>query len=117
MPIVAGREFTWTDAHEKRQVVMIGESFAREDWGSAQAAIGKQIRSDPTGPWSEVIGVAGDIRHDGVDKKAPTTVYWPLRAANSMTFLLRSPRAGTESFTAEIRQNVAAGSSGLPSPT
>jgi predicted permease len=114
VPIVAGREFTWTDAHEKRQVVMIGESFAREYWGSAQAAIGKQIRSDPTGPWSEVIGVAGDIRHDGVDKKAPTTVYWPLRVANSMTFLLRSPRAGTESFTAEIRQNVGAGSSGLP---
>ena len=25
-------------------VVMIGENFAREYWGSAQAAVGKQIR-------------------------------------------------------------------------
>src|SRR2546425_9778403 len=61
-PLRAGREFTWTDIHEKRRVVLIGENFAREYWGSAQAAIGKQIRSNTTDPWSEVIGVARDLR-------------------------------------------------------
>jgi len=110
----AGREFTWTDIHEKRKVVMIGDSFAREYWGSAQAAVGKQIRSNVNDPWSEVIGVAGDIRHDGADKKAPSTVYWPLRSSNSVTFLLRGPRAGTESYSIEIRQTVWAVNSSLP---
>jgi predicted permease len=114
VPLVAGREFTWTDIHEKRRVVMIADNFAREYWGSAGAAVGKQIRSNPTDPWSEVIGVAADIRHDGADKKAPSTVYWPLRSANSMTFLVRSPRAGTESFSAEIRQTVWAVNSSVP---
>lgn len=112
--LFAGREFTWTDIQENRSVVLIGENFAREYWGSAQAAVGKQIRSNPNDPWSEVIGVAGDIRHDGADKRAPSSVYWPLRSSNSMTFLIRSPRAGTESFSNEIRQTVWTVNGNLP---
>jgi hypothetical protein len=113
VPLAAGREYTWTDIHEKRKVVLISENFAREYWGSAQAAIGKQIRENMNDPWSEVIGVTGDVRQDGVDKKAPATIYWPLRSADSM-FLIRSPQVGTESFASEIRQNVWAVSSNLP---
>ena len=113
-PLRAGREFTWADIHEKRRVVLIGENFAREYWGSAPAAIGKQIRSNTTDPWSEVIGVAGDLHHDGAEKKAPSTVYWPLRSANSMTFLLRGARAGSDSYATEIRQTVWAVNSSLP---
>ena len=58
--------------------------------------------------------MVGDIRHDGADKKAPSAVYWPLRSSNSMTFLIRAPRAGTESFSTEIRQTVWAVNSNLP---
>ena len=115
-PMRAGREFTWTEIHQSRRVVMISENFAREYWGSAQAAIGKQIRSNPNDPWSEVIGVAGDLRHDGSDKKAPTCVYWPLRSQNSMPFLLRSSRAATDSFLTEIRKTVWAVNAACRSP-
>ncbi len=66
----AGREFTWTEIHQNRRVVVISENFAREYWGSAQAAIGKQIRSNPNDPWSEIIGVASDLRHDGVGEES-----------------------------------------------
>ena len=55
--LVAGREYDWTDIHGKRDVVVISENFAREYWGSAAAALGKQIRSFPKDPWSVVIGV------------------------------------------------------------
>ncbi len=94
--VVAGREFDWSDIHGTRGVVLISENFAREYWGSAAAAIGKQIRDNPNEEWSEVVGVVGDIRHDGVDRPAPSTVYWRLRNTRSMTYMLRSPRAGTE---------------------
>ncbi len=50
VPLVAGREYTWTDIHETRNVVIIAENFAREYWGSAQAAVGKQIRAKPNRP-------------------------------------------------------------------
>jgi predicted permease len=113
-PMRAGREFTWTEIHQNRQVVVISENFAIEYWGTAQAAIGKQIRSNPNDPWSEVIGVASDLRHDGADKAAPTSVYWPLRSQNSMPFLIRSSRAGTESFLTEVRQAVWAVNGSLP---
>jgi putative ABC transport system permease protein len=113
-PLAAGREFDWTDIHQKREVVLIGQGFAREYWGSASAAIGKRIRENPNEPWSEVIGVVGDIRHDGADRPAPSSVYWPLRFSRSMTFMIRGPRAGTESFATEIRTAVLSISRSLP---
>jgi predicted permease len=113
-PMRAGREFTWSEIHQNRRVAIISENFAREYWGSAQAAIGKQIRSNPNDPWSEVIGVAGDLRHDGADKKAPTCVYWPLRSQNSTPFLIRSSRAATDNFLTEVRKTVWAVNGSLP---
>ncbi len=102
----AGREYNWTEIHEGRRVAIISENFAREYWGSAQAALGKQIKSNPKDPWSEIIGVAADVRHDGADQKAPSCVYWPLRSQVSIPFLIRTSRAGTESFLTEVRQTV-----------
>lgn len=113
-PMVAGREFTWTEIHDNRKVVIISDNFAREYWGSSQAAIGKQIRENPTEAWSEIVGVAGDLRHDGADKKAPTSVYWPIRSQSSMSFMLRSSRAGTDSFLNEVRQTVWTINASLP---
>jgi predicted permease len=104
--LAAGREFSWTDIQEKRQLVIVSENFAREYWGSAQAAVGKQIRENATEPWNEIVGVVGDVRHEGVVKPAATTVYWPLRSSNSVTLLVRSARAGTEAFTGELRRAV-----------
>ncbi|HQR32565.1 MAG TPA: ABC transporter permease [Blastocatellia bacterium] len=113
-PLVAGREYTWADIHEKRDVVLISENFAREYWGSAQAAVGKQIRSNSTDPWSEVVGVIGDIRHDGAERNAPTSVYWPLRSSYSLTYMVRTTRAGSDSLANEIRQTVSSVNSSIP---
>ena len=106
--------YDWTELHQQRQVVLISENFAREYWGSASAAIGKRIRSNPNDSWSEVIGVVADIRHDGAEQPAPSTVYWPLRSSRAATYMVRGARAGTESYAAEIRRAVSAVSGNLP---
>ena len=80
--LIAGRDLTWTDAYEKRMVAMVSESLARELWQSPGAALGKRIRENLNGQWREVVGVVGDERTDGVNQKAPATVYWPLMMAN-----------------------------------
>jgi predicted permease len=81
-PLVAGRDFTWTDLHELREVAIISENLAREMWGSAQAALGKRIRQfygAKDQPWHEIVGVSDDVYDDGVSQRPPETVYWPAR--------------------------------------
>jgi putative ABC transport system permease protein len=123
--LVAGREYTWTDVYDRRGVVMVSHNLARELWGSASGALGKRIQTLPTAPWREVIGVVEDVRDNGVHEPAPSTVYWPIAgeshyragtdyAMETVTFVLRSPRAGTESFLREIERAVWSVNSNLP---
>jgi predicted permease len=115
--IVAGREFTWPEIYNRQPVVIVSENLAREVWGSPAAAVGKRIRRWTSMPWTEVIGVVQDVYQNGVQEKAPTIVYWPalaigywgpgtFDATRSATFIVRSDRAGTESFLNELRQAV-----------
>jgi predicted lysophospholipase L1 biosynthesis ABC-type transport system permease subunit len=94
-------------------------------WGSPSAAIGKRLREFPKMPWHEVIGVIQDVREKGVQEKAPEIVYWPpmmenlfgpgpAQAVRTVTFVIRSERAGTETFLNEVRQGVWSVNSNLP---
>src|SRR5205814_58044 len=80
-PILAGRDFTWEDAYDRRPVAIVSEALARELWGQPPAAIGKQIRETNNSLWREVVGVVGDERDDGLDKPAPAAAYWPMLMA------------------------------------
>jgi putative ABC transport system permease protein len=126
--LVAGREMTWTEVYQARPVVLVSENLARELWGTPSAAVGKRIREFDSRPWSEVIGVVQDVRENGVQEIAPETVYWPtlmatkyqleapvsLDAQRSVTFVIRSDRAGSASFLNEVRQAVWSVNSSLP---
>ena len=61
--------------------------------GKPPAAIGKRIRENLKGPWREVVGVVSDERDDGVNKKAPTTVFWPILMTNFSKATRRSCHA------------------------
>src|SRR6185369_3503818 len=56
-PLVAGRDLAWTDIYEQRNVALVSETLAREEWNSAAAAIGKRMHVGISGPWQEVVGV------------------------------------------------------------
>ena len=80
-PLVAGRDLTWVEIYEQRNVTLVSERLAREEWSSASAAIGKRMHVGISGPWQEVVGVVADIYDDGADKKPSAIVYWPARAS------------------------------------
>jgi len=115
-PLVAGRDFTWDDEFGKHPVVLISENFAREYWGSAENALGKRVRETDTEDWREIVGVVKPIFDDGVDKPAPSAIYWPLFQDNlngdkqmirrGVNFIIRSPRAGSAAFFSEVQQAV-----------
>jgi predicted permease len=124
VPLLAGRDFSWTDTFNRVPVALISENFAREYWGTPAEAVGKRIRVTAFDDWRQIIGVVGDVRDDGMDKPARTAVYWPtlvakfqsqpLRAQRHVTFVVRSPLAGSESFINQIRQAVWSVDANLP---
>lgn len=123
-PLVAGRDYNWEELYDARPVAIVSENLAREMWGDPQAAIGKRIRNKVTGPWREVVGVVGNDRQDGVDKKSPTTVYWPFfrkdfwedgpSVNRTVGYVIRSNRVGTEAFLPEVRQAIWSVNASLP---
>jgi len=118
--VVAGRDFTWADIYELRQVAMVSENLARELWGQPAAAIGKLVRPYPKGVWREVVGVLSDMRDDGLNKKAPAVAYWPLMMVDffsttpddrnfvqrGVSYVIRSSRTGSSGFVNELGQAV-----------
>jgi predicted permease len=123
-PLVAGRDLTWTDVLDKRPVAMVSENLAREYWRNAAGALGKRIRMGAADDWCEIVGVAADVHSEGVDKDAPASVSGPIMMRHfwseeplvrrTLTFAIRSRRAGTESFAKEIRQAVWSVNRNLP---
>ena len=92
------------------------KNFAKEYWHDAAGALGKKIRIANTDDWREIVGVAQDVHDNGVDKPAPTTVYWPTILDNfggkkhqlfrGVAFVIRSPRAGSQAFMKEVQEQV-----------
>src|ERR1700720_4060432 len=123
-PLIAGREITWTDTYNKTPVAMISENLAREYWHEPAAALGKRIQVSTKDDWREIIGGGGDLHDDGVNNKPPTSVYWPLLLAKfesedisvrrDVAFVIRSPRAGSETLLKNVREAVWSVDANLP---
>jgi predicted permease len=125
--LVAGRDFTWDDEHQRRPVAMVSANLAKELWGDPARAIGKRIRPYSKGIWREVVGVVSDTRDHGVTDKAPGVAYWPIAMVGFLpseenppfvlrgaSYLVRSERTGAEGFVRELEQAVWAVNPDLP---
>ena len=127
IPLIAGRDFTWDEIYKKVPVAMVSENFARELWGSAANTLGKHIRVSTKDDWREIVGVIGDLHHDGMSQDAPTIAYWPTLMVNFesgadfdagirryVTYAIRTPLAGSESLMRDVRQAIWSVDANLP---
>ena len=122
--LVAGRTLTWADIHSRAAVAVVSENLARQQWKTPGAAVGRRIRSTPSDPWCDIVGVVGDERDDGVASPPPTIVYWPLFMKSifgqtdwvqrSQAFAIRSTRLKTAGFMQDLQQAVWRVNRGLP---
>ncbi len=71
-----GRGFTAEDGPNAPPVVLVNEAMARRVFGSDDP-IGQHVRMgpNPSGPWSTVVGVIGDIRHAGLEAEPAPEMY------------------------------------------
>jgi predicted permease len=123
-PLVAGRDFNWTDLENKTPLVLVSENLAREYWHDPTRALGQRIRVANSAAWHQIIGVVADIRDDSVDKPAPSSVYWPVLVKGlynneidvhrTVAFAIRTSRAGSESFMKDVRQAIWSLDANLP---
>jgi predicted permease len=127
IPLVRGRDLTWNDIYERRPVILISESEARREWGSAEAALGKLLRGSSSADQSrEIVGIVSDVHDRGLNQAVTDIVYFPIfgeRVYNNpvyvwpaITYAIRSSRAGTPTFLDEIRQAVWSVDANLPLP-
>jgi predicted permease len=123
-PLIAGRNFTWSEVYSKVPVALVSEGMARQYWGGPAAALGKRIRVSTKDDWRQVIGVVADVHDRGVNKPPHPTVYWPLLLANfeseplrvrrGVAFTIRSPQAGSPGLMNESRQAIWSVDANLP---
>lgn len=115
-PIIAGRDFTWSDVYNLRPFAIVSDNLARELFGSATAALGQRIRQSPSNPWREIVGVVGNEHDDGVTKPATTIAYWPLMMENfweskvfaqrTLAYAIRTERLRDQDFLREVQHAV-----------
>ena len=88
-----GRAFSDQDRSNSTPVAIINEAMARSYW-PAEDPIGKRLRfpDRAPGPWITVVGVAGDMRRQGIEKEVGPQVFRPHSQSpdNEMDLLVRT---------------------------
>jgi putative ABC transport system permease protein len=115
IPLLRGRSFTTADTLESPWVMVINSSMAREYWGQ-EDPIGRRMRfAGPT--WRTVVGVVGDVLHEGLDGETKPEMYMPMEQAANIesgpTIVLRTA-LDPAATAAELRAAVAAIDRALP---
>ncbi|HKF51306.1 MAG TPA: ABC transporter permease, partial [Candidatus Acidoferrales bacterium] len=74
--LLRGRSFTEDDEDGKPLVAIIDESTAHKYWPT-QDPLGRRVRfaRNPTKPWTTIVGVVKDIKHDGLDIDGVPHIY------------------------------------------
>ena len=78
IPLLSGRAFSTEDRAESAPVAVVNEAFVRERLDGRQA-VGARIcwaRQQPR-EWMTIVGVAGDVRHFGLEAGDEPAVYMP----------------------------------------
>jgi predicted permease len=79
IPILKGREFTERDSLGHPRVTVVNEALARKHWPNA-SPIGRRVSFSTDDPqWYEIVGVAGNIKHRGLDGRDRPELYVPYR--------------------------------------
>lgn len=73
MPVLRGRAFTASDRDNQDPIVVINDSMARQYWGT-ENPVGQRLRFGGK-IWKTIIGVVGDVRHEGLDQDLKPEMY------------------------------------------
>ncbi len=109
IPLLRGRSIRPSDTTDSPFVVVINQAMARLYWGSKNPVGDRLHFNSPT--WRTVIGVVGDVHHEGLDGETSPEMYMPVGQAanleNGPTIVVRTSLA-TRAAAAAVREAVSA---------
>jgi predicted permease len=73
IPLVSGRNLTEHD-RENSNVILVNKTFA-DRFFTHQSAIGKKVRLGDKSPWETIVGVAQDVKWNGLDADKSLVIY------------------------------------------
>src|SRR5262249_2502467 len=76
IPIVRGRAFLQEDVRSSANPLVLSESLARAIF-PGEDPLGKTIRPRVESPWATVVGIAADVKNNGLASAADPEYYVP----------------------------------------
>jgi predicted permease len=115
IPLVTGRVFTAADTERSPLVVVISQGLARRVWRDA-SPIGKKLLVGRFPGFAEVVGVAGDVKNNGLAREPMLAMYTPYaqRPWPVMQFALRAAGGDPMALVTSVRAAVLAVDRDLP---
>jgi putative ABC transport system permease protein len=120
IPLRSGRDFSAMDREGQPRVAIVNEAFVRQLL-PGQNPIGTRIdwtRSNEPHEWMTIIGVAGDVKHSGLNQPVDPAVYAPFSQNDEawrkfMTLVIRS-RVPVASLVEDVKKQVWSMDSQIP---
>jgi putative ABC transport system permease protein len=107
IPVLRGRAFDDRDNEDGPLVVAINQTMARTFWKN-QNPIGQRVRFSEA-KWRSIIGIVGDVHHDGPTNKSEPELYLPYSQVPNVearpTIILRTATP-PETLSAALRRAV-----------
>ena len=116
IPLLEGRTFEAHDQADRAPVALVSSGFARRHWRTG-SPVGQRIRLQQQGNamTAEIIGVVGDVRHDGLDRPTTLEVFLPHAQLpfTGMTFVARTS-GDPSAVLPELQSRIYAAAPGRP---
>ena len=115
IPLKSGRAFEARDKLDAPKVVVVSESWARLFFPGETDVVGRLVRLGGSSEQSTIVGIVGDVKHDGLTEPVQPTMFLPYaqHADGGMTVVVRgSGDAGT--LTSAVRDAVKSVDASIP---
>ena len=107
--LLEGRTFSEQDREGQQRVLLVNETFARRYFPDS-SPVNREFQAGPTG-MTLIVGIVGDVRHQGLDSEIQPEVYFPHSQAAGgfanlpMTFAIRTV-GDPMALVPEVRRSV-----------
>ena len=107
IPLKAGRAFDARDVASAPSVVIVSESWARTFFPGETDIVGRLVRLGGSEQQTTIIGVVGDVRHDGLDEPVQPTMFlsFAQHAEGGMSIVVRAS-GDAAALTGAVREAV-----------